>query len=75
MTLNTYKPRIHCFYVTYLQYHHKISPMTGIPEGNFFFLKSHSTSPLAQPAGHMIYCNPSMSAHTTAFSPELEITN
>lgn len=38
MTLNTYKPRIHCFYVTYLQYHHKISPMTGIPEGNFFFL-------------------------------------
>lgn len=48
--------------------------MTGIPEGNNSF-KSHSTSPLAQPAGHIMYCIPSMSAHTTAFSPELEKTN
>lgn len=36
MTLITYKPWIHYFYFTYVQYHHKISPMTGIPEGDYF---------------------------------------
>lgn len=32
-----YKPWIHYFYGMYLQHHHKISPMTGVPEGHIFY--------------------------------------
>lgn len=61
MTLNTFSSQIHYFYVLFLQYHHKINPMTGILYGNL--LKSHSNSPLAQPAGHIVYCNTSTFEH------------
>lgn len=44
--------------------------MTGILYGNL--LKSHSNSPLAQPAGHIVYCNTSTFEHTLAFNPVLE---
>lgn len=42
--------------------------MTGILYGIFsfsFFFESHSDSPQAQPAGHIVYCN------TSTFEREL----
>lgn len=55
-----------CVFLFFYIYH-KINPMTGILYGNlfFFFFESHSNSPLAQPAGHIVYCN------TSTFEDEL----
>ena len=40
------------------KYHHKISSLTGIPKGKKKKIRSHSSSPLAQPAGHTICRSP-----------------
>lgn len=62
MNLKTYKPWIHYFFFVMYLHHHTVSPITeSSDKETFFFFKSHSITPLARPAGHIIYCNPSRS--------------